>query len=319
MIWIILALVFLVLSIYLHKSADHLGNTSKTPSQDTNIETKSESYWEKYQRNYPSKAKSITSQINLEFDTMTDNDVREIISSIERMAASFKCDISEIKEQYLKEISKYPEELLPEMIASTSRIANNEEADMFGISPNNTMSSIMVGWLKERHDEFLESDSKVSMAENEDEVEMAENIQENKLYHDGFVFKPQEELEQMTPVDLFRYRCKEAIIQTMIPYRRTNNIGCQSEACKKLMLLANQMSNSTELMETALVFGYGGDFSNIIYEETDMALQSYCGVSIYNVWDYNENNKVFDVDSSLEMYINSNRLMQALAALSNSK
>ena len=133
-----------------------------------------------------------------------------------------------------------------------------------------------------------------------------------KLYSDGFAYKSQDELEKMAPVDLFRYRCKQAIIQTMAPLTQTNNTGCQSEACKKLMSLANQMSNSTVLMETALLFGYGGSFSDIIYGEIDLALQSYCDVSIYDVWDFNETNKVFDVDNSLELYINSNRLMQAL-------
>lgn len=112
-----------------------------------------------------------------------------------------------------------------------------------------------------------------------------------KLYHEDFVRKSQNELKTMNHIDIFKYRCKEAIIQTMIPFRHTNNAGCQSEACKILMSLANQMSNNTELMATALVYGYGGEFHEIIYDETNKALQSYCGVSIDDVRDYNEEHK----------------------------
>lgn len=172
---------------------------------------------------------------------------------------------------------------------------------------------------QDKTEETKKQGVKVVNPQTEDRTKSVNNTQIKQLYSEEFVNKSQGELEKMAPVDLFRYRCKEAIIQTMAPFSQTNNIGCQSEACKKLLLLANQMSNNTVLMETALVFGYGGDFSNIIYEEIDMALQSYCEVSIYDVWDYNEDNKVFEADSSLEMYINSNRLKQALVALSNTR
>ena len=131
------------------------------------------------------------------------------------------------------------------------------------------------------------------------------------MYHDDFVRKTEDELKQMSHVDLFKYRCKEAIVQKMIPYRHTNNVGFESDACKVLMSLANQMTNSTVLMEIALMYGYGGDFSKIIYDEIDKALQSYCNVSIYNVYDYNEQNHIFEKDRSLEMYICFNRFEKA--------
>ena len=141
-------------------------------------------------------------------------------------------------------------------------------------------------------------------------------MRESELYQDGFVPKTEEELNQLTPANLFRYRCKEAIIKTMTPYEQTNNLGCKSEACKNLISLANQIAGNTTLMGIALSYGYSGDFSNIIYDEIDNALHSYCGISIYDVWDYNEKHNIFDFNHSLELYINSNRLMQALNTLS---
>ena len=118
-------------------------------------------YWEKYQNQNASVAKAISSQVNLDFAGMTDNDVKETIASVERIASNLNCDVSEIKKQYLKEITKYPIEMLPDMIASTAREMENE-AKMHGISKNNTMTSIMVRWLQERYDEFGKTDSKAS-------------------------------------------------------------------------------------------------------------------------------------------------------------
>lgn len=201
------------------------------------------------------------------------------------------------KEKGRQSVVKEKEETNNTEIASASKINVNEKHKATEIKPSSNDGEVI-------------EVSSLEMKENKS-INQAPK-ESKKLYSDGFAYKSQDELEKMAPVDLFRYRCKQAIIQTMAPLTQTNNTGCQSEACKKLMSLANQMSNSTVLMETALLFGYGGSFSDIIYGEIDLALQSYCDVSIYDVWDFNETNKVFDVDNSLELYINSNRLMQAL-------
>lgn len=132
-------------------------------------------YWEKYKRENPLKSSALSTQINMDFTTMSDRDVREVVSSAERMAASFQCDISEIRGHYLNEISKYPSELLPEMIAMTLREAD-QEGRMFGISPNNTMSSIMGGWLRDRHEELGKPDARVAQAADENELETVKDL-----------------------------------------------------------------------------------------------------------------------------------------------
>ena len=65
--------------------------------------------------------------------------------------------------------------MLQEMIASTSREMENE-AKMYGISKNNTMTSIMVRWLQERHDELEKTDAKATKSTNTGIDRTAQNI-----------------------------------------------------------------------------------------------------------------------------------------------
>ena len=90
-----------------------------SPSKDETQEIvldKPMTYWKNYQSKNSSIAKSISSQVNIDFDAMTDSDVKETIASIERMASKLNCNVSTIKAQYLKEISKYPVDMLQEMV-----------------------------------------------------------------------------------------------------------------------------------------------------------------------------------------------------------
>lgn len=147
---------------------------SKNETQEI-ITDKPMTYWKKYQSKNSSIAKSISSQVNMDFDAMTDSDVKETIASVERMASKLNCDVSVIKKQYLKEITKYPVEMLPEIIASTSREMENE-AKMYGISKNNTMTSIMVRWLQEQHNELGKTAAKATKATSTGIDRTAQNI-----------------------------------------------------------------------------------------------------------------------------------------------
>ena len=139
------------------------------------VKEKPMTYWEEYQSINASVAKSILSQVNVDFAAMTDNDVKETIASVERMASRLNCDVSVIKEQYLKEITKYPVEMLPDMIASTSKEMENE-AKTYGISKSNTMASIMVRWLQEKHNELGKAAAKAVEVENTGIDKIAQKI-----------------------------------------------------------------------------------------------------------------------------------------------
>lgn len=272
MIWFIFAIIFAILAFYFHSSADKMNNSPKVYSQPTVSTPKVKTYWDSFEDSNPAYAKEIETLWELDFSTLSDRDAREKKETLERLSMGMSCSISQIRENYLMEIEKYPARLIPYIIESTSR-EMAKEAETFHINDNNTASALMVKWLKERLEIFGSPDAKNSTSGK-------------MLYHEGFIRKSQEELKKMSNINIFRYRCKEAIIQKMIPFRYTDNVGCHSEACKTLMLLAKQIENNTELMANALIYGYAGEFSKIIYDEIGEALQSYCGMTIDEVLDY---------------------------------
>lgn len=136
--------------------------SSSNPTPSPIIETKpvqtaepvkQKTYWESLKENNPTKAKEIETLWELDFSTLSDRDAREKKETIERLSRGMNCSISQIKENYLKEIEKYPARLIPQMIESTNRELS-KEMETFHIGEGNTASALMVKWLKERHKEL---------------------------------------------------------------------------------------------------------------------------------------------------------------------
>ena len=185
MVWFILAIVFAVLAIMLHKSADKTerGYSSSSSSSSTSSSGLSislpdpipKTYWDKYKGDNPSKASDIENLLKIDFSKLSERDAKEKIASVERFAKSLKCEISQIKTTYLAEVGKYPAELLPEMIASTTREQVNE-ASAYHIDQANTMSSMMTTWLKERHEQLGKPDAKIHAPSSEDELEIVKTL-----------------------------------------------------------------------------------------------------------------------------------------------
>ena len=146
MIWFVLAILFLVIAICLHKSANKMDRQysvpSSSPSPSSVLSTPKKTYWEIYKDINPTKASDIENLLKIDFSTLSEKDVKEKIASIDRFAKSLKCGVSQIKTTYLAEIEKYPAELLPQMINSTSRELANE-ASAFNISQTNINYSIL--------------------------------------------------------------------------------------------------------------------------------------------------------------------------------
>ena len=116
-------------------------------------------YWENYKSCNPTIASDIENLLNINFSELSEIDVKEKIASVERLAKNLKCEISQIKSTYLAEIEKYPVELIPQIIEMTSRDLV-KEVSTFHVSQDNTMSAMMITWLKERHEQFGKPDAK---------------------------------------------------------------------------------------------------------------------------------------------------------------
>lgn len=174
MIWFILAIIFAILAFYFHSSADKMENSSKSYSQPPVAAPKMKTYWESFKESNPTKAKEIEALLGLDFSTLNDRDAREKKETLERLSKSMKCPISQIKENYLKEIEKYPARLIPQMIESTSR-EMTKETEAFQIREDNTASALMVKWLKERHKELGSPDANISASASDKEMKIVKS------------------------------------------------------------------------------------------------------------------------------------------------
>lgn len=174
MIWFILALILGVLALYLHSSANKMDSSSSSYPNSTLAAPKDKTYWDTFRENEPAKAREIEALLNLNFSTLSNRDAREKAEMLKRFSKSLNCPISKIKENYLKEIKKYPSRLIPQMIESTSREIS-KESSTFNIKEDNTASALMVKWLKERHKELGSPDANISASVIEKEMEIAKS------------------------------------------------------------------------------------------------------------------------------------------------
>lgn len=186
MVWLILAIIFAILVFYFHSSANKMENSIKSHSQPAAAAPIVKTYWESFKEGNPTKAKEIETLWGLDFSTLSDRDAREKTDTLERLSKGMNCSISQIKDNYLKEIEKYPARLIPQMIESTSRELS-KEMETFHIRDGNTASALMVKWLKERHKDLGSPDANIAASASEKEMEIV------KLY---FPYKKIEDLKE---------------------------------------------------------------------------------------------------------------------------
>ena len=176
MIWFILAIVFFVIAIKLHKSADNTERKYSNISSPTSIpRMPQKTYWEEYKESNPTKALEIEKLLNIDFSKLLENDVKEKIASVDRFSKGLKCDIAQIKANYIAEIRKYPAELIPQIIESTSK-EQAKEASQFHIDQRNTMCAMMITRLKEHHKELGNPDAKINAPSTEDEMKIVKAL-----------------------------------------------------------------------------------------------------------------------------------------------
>ena len=149
-------------------------STTKSNPQPSYAAPKSKIYWESFKESNPTKAKEIETLWGLDFSTLSDRDAREKAETLERLSKGMNCSISQIKENYLKEIEKYPARLIPQMIESTGRELS-KEMETFHIREGNSASALMVKWLRERHKELGAPDANISALASEKEMDIAKS------------------------------------------------------------------------------------------------------------------------------------------------
>ena len=142
---------FFVIAIKFHNISSFLTeeqNSSVSSSCHCTPSSSRNSYWENFKNMNTSKAIEIEDLLNIDMSKLSDKDAREKIQMLERLSKNMGCSISHIKENYLKEVEKYPNHLIVKMIASTRKEIVTEREN-FHISEANTASSLIIEWLKE--------------------------------------------------------------------------------------------------------------------------------------------------------------------------
>lgn len=152
MIWTIVIAAVIYFVYRVHKSADLYDQQIRNVSSSTSLKESDfhiKTYWERYKEGNLMKAKDIELLLKIDMSKLSDKDAKEKIASVERMAESQNCEISQIKVKYIEEIEKYPAELIPQLIEMT-RNQQQEEIQKFQIDKANSMTGLMIKWLEER-------------------------------------------------------------------------------------------------------------------------------------------------------------------------
>lgn len=109
-----------------------------------------ETYWQNYKRLNPITAKAIEAITEREMGLESDEDAKQLVSSMERWSNNLGCEISQLKTEFLKSFkSTFNQD---EIQTALARIKNEEcdkEANVFQINTKNTCSFFMLQWLQE--------------------------------------------------------------------------------------------------------------------------------------------------------------------------
>ena len=106
------------------------------------------SFWDRYTLKFPDKAAAILEVTGINMSSLTDNDVKEIVGSIERWSKNSKCSIRSLKQNFLGPIidmMKEEEELTWDYVLNDLKFKRmKEEASVYNIKQDHTISRFMI-------------------------------------------------------------------------------------------------------------------------------------------------------------------------------
>lgn len=150
-------------------------------------------YWQNYKRLNPISARAIEAITEREMELESDEDAKQLVSSLERWSYNLGCEIGQLKTEFLKSFkSTFNQD---EIQTALARIKNHEcdkEANTFQIKTKNTCSFFMLQWLEEDSQKLstdtpkLQSRNKMSareLVERENaKLEFIEKAETKKIY-----------------------------------------------------------------------------------------------------------------------------------------
>ena len=232
----------------------------ETAREGTGAETKS--YGKRYKIDNPEKASQLSSIYGIDISLLTEKDIRERISTVDRLCHQYQCTIPQLKGRCLKDMEQFPLSFFDQLIEMTEKEKEKEAAN-FNIARENTACALLVEWMKERRD-FLETNNVYNMPIGE------------------------ESDAQLSPEDSFKKRYSKTLVSRI---GSNANIplfceGYDSPIAHELMDVMYAFLKDKTEKEKADNLGYGKRYIFIITEETEKVVKKYCHAALQECIEY---------------------------------
>lgn len=251
---VVIALLLFIISKFLHSSADRIETPTPVVSQNPKPLPQAirVSHWQYYQKTSPTHAAELLKVTNGKIATLSDFDVKETIASFDHTAKTNSLQSYEAAYQLvLNKMVEYLDESYPNVILEAITSVIQEESKQSGRKQQNTVASYVKAEL--------------------------EQIIENKL-------------KAMPPVELFKYRIKEALQHISEKYEwNIEREGYDSPLAQEAVKFMRSAMDNTSLMEAAFRYGYADSFRDIIYDEVELFISEKCNTTLDNAADYCDN------------------------------
>ena len=108
-------------------------------------------YWNGFKCRKPSLAKEIELLVGRNLSMTSDTEAFEIVTTLQRWAETNRCAIGQLKENYLKGLNDISDEVTLKNKIALMKEKQAEEAVLYNISKENTISALMIQWIQEKY------------------------------------------------------------------------------------------------------------------------------------------------------------------------
>ena len=250
MVWIILAIIFFILYLVLHISADRYDSENPVRKETVRQKTKAKSaFWNEFKKNNPAKAQELVEITNRDFERLDELSIKEIIDAFEYVAnRNHFSSYIPVKEYLLNlYIQVYEDCGLEECKKAINQIVS-EEVRATSHASDNTIGYFSSIWFKEYLIKLPVSEK--FRNELKDGIRQIMNEPEFSV---GFF-----------------------------------NDGCDTLACEAILNFYKYVSESPAFKLQAAQRGYYDEFPDIVTDVIKWGLNKYCNVTLEEAEEYQE-------------------------------
>ncbi len=283
---IVIAVLLFVISKFLHNKADSYESSSYTNIVSSTASPPKTlpklSYWESWKKNHPNEANVIETSLYKNIGEEEDQDAKEIIDALNRMArANDLNDWTQIKPLMLEKFTEMVDALGEEQAFKLLDSLVQQEAEHTKAKIKNTGTHIARGWLRQSIDDAKKSNQQFSkfMKCCNTCTFMTTKREKDKVYSDT---------EKKEILDVF---IKEYTSQIMNAIGDNVHIslfanGYDSPVAREIMNIMYSYLRNDEFIDKAKQDGVWTKIMFAIIEETNKITDKYCDADIQECIEY---------------------------------